>query len=66
MCVYSAPGLLAVRSIYLSTLGFLLAMLVQKGLKAWLVCGTCVAHAVPCITCTVKKVRHLKREGVEF
>ena len=36
------------RSIYISTLGFLLAMPVQKGLKAWLTCGTCVAHAVPC------------------
>ena len=48
MCVYSALGLLAVRSIYISTLGFLLAMLVQKGLKAWLICGTCVARAIPC------------------
>ena len=28
MCIYSALGLLAVRSIYVSTLGFLLAMLV--------------------------------------
>ena len=46
--VYSALGLLAVHSIYISTLGFLLAMLVWKWFKAWLMCGTCVACAVPC------------------
>ena len=48
MCVYSALGLLAVRSIYISTLGFLLVMLLQKGFKAWLMCRTCVARTVPC------------------
>ena len=49
MCVYSALGLLVVRSIYRSTLGFLLAMLVQKGLKEWLMYGMCVARAIPCM-----------------
>ena len=49
MCVYSALGLLAVCSIYISTLSFLLAMPVQKGFKAWLMCGTCVARAIPCM-----------------
>ena len=33
---------------YISTLGFLLAMPVQKGFKAWRVYGTCMARAVPC------------------
>ena len=37
------------RSIYISTLGFLLAMPVQKGLKAWFTYGMCVACAVPCM-----------------
>ena len=46
--VYSALGLLAVSSIYISTLGFQLAMLVRKMLKAWHMYGTCVARAVPC------------------
>ena len=46
--VYSALGILAVRSIYISTLGFLLAMPVQRGFKAWLMYGTCVVRAVPC------------------
>ena len=50
MCIYSALSLLAVHSIYISTLGFLLAMPVRKGFKARLMCGTCVAHAVPCIS----------------
>ena len=49
MYIYSALGLLAVRSIYISTLGFLLAMLVRKGFKAWLTYGACVTRAVPCI-----------------
>ena len=37
------------RSIYISTLGFLLAMPVQKELKAWLMNGMCVARAIPCM-----------------
>ena len=36
------------RSVYISTLGFLLAKPVRKGFKAGLVYGTCVARAVPC------------------
>ena len=52
--VYSALGLLAVHSIYIyiSTLGFLLAMPVQKGFKVWLMYGVCVAYAIPCIKLT--------------
>ena len=53
-CVYSALGLLAVRSIYISNLGFLLAMPVRKGLKAWLMYRTCVARAIPCICLPTK------------
>ena len=49
MGVYSALSLLAVRYIYISTLGFLLVMPVQKGLKVWLTCGMCVARAIPCM-----------------
>ena len=37
-------------SIYVSTLSFVLAMPVRKGFKAWLMYGTCVARAVPCIS----------------
>ena len=44
-CVYSVLGLLAVYSIYISTLSFLLAEPVQKGFKGrtsvWDVCSTC-------------------------
>ena len=47
MYVYSALGLLAMHSIYISTLSFLLAEQVRKGLKACRVYGTCVARAVP-------------------
>ena len=36
-------------SIYVSTLGFLLAMLVRKGLKAWVMYGMCVARFIPCM-----------------
>ena len=50
ICVYSAPGLLAVRSIYISTLGFLLAMPVRKGFKVEHMYGACVTRAIPCST----------------
>ena len=46
--VYSALGLIAVHSIYISTLGFLLAKPVRKGFRAGCVHRVCVARAVPC------------------
>ena len=55
------------RFIYISTLGFLLAMLVRKGFKAEHMYGACVARAVPCTTREkITRLREITNDALNF